>query len=326
MSFLKHFLSNPFRQKRITKNRLRIYGQSVIEIITGKNTAGKYDSLISRLTASYIDFFGHVSGELTDMAIQKAKTLIVDNIILQFEQKVHQDYFVIGSKYEKDSPEFIEFFPNGLSEYDKITKTDFEAIIARMIAAVTTYQGGVITNEMKEDYQAILDNYVAAHAVQSQKKSDVSTDREEGKVARTKFEDDLFFALLTITAEFVATLNVIKEYFKVNLLFSPAHQSDDEPDDDEFSVVLNPSETKDSGLTNIVGKTARFINVTGARVLIYTVASLDNLDPPADALTLEAEAEVEILLAEIGAADNNYLIIRNLSDEMEAEVIIEWVE
>ena len=326
MSFLIHFLRNPFRQRRITKFRLRVYGQSVIEIITGKNTAGQYNSLITRLTASYIDFFGKISGELTDLAIQKAKTLIVDNIILQFEQKVHQDYFVIGSKYNEDSPEFIEFYPNGMTEYNHINKTNFEMIIARFIAAVTTYQGGVITPDMLSEYEAIRENYVAAHAVQSQKKSDVSSDREGGKVARTKFENDLFFALLTITAEFVETLNVIKEYFQVNLLFRPSDQSDDEPDDDEFSVLLDLSETKDSGLTNIVGKTARFTNVTAARVLIYTLASLDNLDPPDNALTLEAEAEVEIALAEIGDAGNNYLILRNLSDEMEAEVIIEWVE
>jgi hypothetical protein len=326
MSFLKNFLRNPLSQKKITKNRLRIYGQSVIEIITGKNGSGQYDMLISRLTNSYIKFFGKISGELTDLAIQKAKTTIVNNIILQFEQKVHKDYFLIGSKYEEGSPEFIEFFPNGKSEYDGISKTMFESIIIRFIAALTTYQGGVITPALLAEYEAIQDNYVAAHAIQSQKKSDVSTNREEGKVARTTFENDLFFAILNITAEFVETRNVIKEYFKVNLLFSPAHQPDDDTEDEEFSVILATLETKDSGLTNIAGKKARFINVSEAKVLIYTVANLENLDPSPTAITLDPDAEIEILLSELGAPDYPYLILRNLSDELEAEVVIEWVE
>ena len=260
------------------------------------------------------------------MAIQKAKTLIVDNIILQFVQKVHKDYFVIGSKYEKDSPEFIEFFPNGLDEYNDISKTNFEVIIKHFIQCLTTYQGGVITPAMLADYQANSANYESAHAIQSQKKSDVSAARESGKIVRIDFEDDLYFALLSITAEFVTTPTVIKEYFKVNLLYPPSHQPDDDNDEEDFSVILDPLETKDSGLTNIVGKTARFINVSEAKVLIYTVANLDHLDPSPTAITLEPDAEIEILLSEIGASDNPYLILRNMSDEIEAEVVIEWVE
>ena len=51
MSFLIHFLRNPFRQRQ----SLRACNYKVSSRDTGKNTSGQCaDSLISRLTASYI--------------------------------------------------------------------------------------------------------------------------------------------------------------------------------------------------------------------------------------------------------------------------------
>jgi hypothetical protein len=298
----------------------------VIEILTAKNTTGQYDTLISALTNAYIAFFGKLTGEITDLAIQKAKTMIVDNIMRQFEDKVHRDYMVIGSKYYKDTAEFIEFFPNGLDEYSKITKSSFEGIITRFIAALTSHQGGVITALMLADYTAIKNNYVSAHALQSDKKSDVATNRIEGKLKRVDMENELYLALLTITSEFYTTPEVIKEYFKTDLLYPHTHHAEDETEDEEFSVTLEPLQTKDSGLTNITGKKALFTNISEAKAQVYTVASLDDLEPGAMAKTLEPDDELEILISALGDATNPFLIIRNLSDELEAEVVIEWID
>jgi hypothetical protein len=326
MNILKNILRNIFRRKRITKTRLRACGQNHIEVLNGKNDAGQFDTMISQTTDTYIKFFGKLTGEASDLAIQKAKTQIVDSIMLQFEKKVRRDYPLITSKYFNDTPEYTEFFPGGLTEFNRITKEKFEIICNRFLGTLNTYQGGVLTPQMVTDYTAIRDNYVSAHAVQTDKKSDVKTFRLEGKVARLAFENQLYKNLHNLAAMYCETPELVYEFFDTTLLFPHTHHEDDDTIDEEFSVELQTHETKNSGLTNIVGKKARFINLTDAKVLIWTVASLDNLEPSATALTLDADGEVEVLLSELGGPDFPFLILRNLSDELEAEVVIEWVE
>ena len=326
MNILKNILRNIFRRKRITKTRLRVFGQNHIETLNGKNDAGQFDTIITETTDVYIKFFGKLTGEASDLAIQKAKTQIVDTIMMQFEKKVRRDYPLITSKYFNDTPEYTEFFPYGLTEFNRITKEKFEIICNRFLGTLTTYQGGVLTPQMVIDYKAIHDNYVSAHAVQTDKKADVKTFRLEGKEVRIKFENQLYKNLHTLAAMFCENPDMVYEFFDTTLLFPRTQHEDDDNGGDEYSAVLEPSETKDSGLTNIVGKTARFINVGESQVMVYTVASLDNLDPSPTAKTLEPDDEVEIPLSELGAPDFPYLILRNLSDTLEAEVIIEWVE
>ena len=95
--------------------------------------------------------------------------------------------------------------------------------------------------------------------------------------------------------------------------------------DDDFSVKLAANETKNTGLTNIIGKKARFVSMKGGRVKIYTVASLDNLTQSPQSVTLEADGDFVYSMTELGSPTNAYLILCNMTNE-EAEIIIEWVD
>ena len=320
MKILKPVLTNPFRRKRITNKRLRIFTEAVIQVLTEKNDAGQYDTLISALTAVYILFYGKLSTSENELTTQKSKTMVVNNIRRQFELKVHRDQMVVGSKYFKDTPEYAVFFPNGLSEYNQISKLNFEIIMDRFIAAVTTYQGGVITPQMLTDYNAIKTNYIAAFNVQAAKKADVKITKAEANTVRTTLEDQLYFTLLTLTAIFHTDTDVVNSYFDTTLLF-PAHHSEV-----DYIVVVPPHEAKDSGLTNIVGRKARFTNISLARGQVYTSSAIDKLEPNSRAIIVEPEGEQEEFIVDLGDIGDAYIIIRNLSDTDDLEMVIDWID
>jgi len=323
MDLLSNILRNPYRRETITGTRLYNHGINHVEILTGKNGDGQFDSMISETTAVIVDFAENITGEASDIIKQKAKTSILDNTKLQFEMKVHRDYPIIMSKYFKDTTEFKEFFPYGLNEFNKITKEKFTIISGRYLETLTTYQGGLITAQMITDITAIRNNYISARALQTDKKADLKSDRLEAKVDRVPLEDQLFKNIHTLTAMHYQHPELVYEYFDMTLLFPHTHAKA-EP----YTVTVPAGRAVDSGLTNIVGKTARFKNNGVGPIMIYTVADLNHLEPVDShrAFIMQSDEETEKLISDIGSPNDPYLIIRNLSDLTEAVVAIEWVE
>ena len=317
-----HYLKNIFDRDTITNLRLANGGNAHIQILIKKNVNGEYDVIISDTTALHIDLLANITEGLSDINIQKAKTAIVDNIELQFDDKVHRLFPVIMSKYYKDTTEFKEFFPFGLTEYNKIPREQFANISGRFLGTLTTYQGGVITAQMVTDVTAIRNNFIAARNLQEVKKSDVKTDRLEGNVARVPFQNQLYKNFHTLAAKFSDHPELVEEYFDMKLFF-PKSQHGTEP----YTVTVLAGKTADSGLTNIVGKTARFKAIQGP-VMIYTVPDLNHLDPVDSqrAFIMQTDDEAEKLISDIGGLNDPYLVIRNLSDLTEAVVEIEWVD
>ena len=323
MRVLPTYYKNFFHNEKITNLRLGIGGNANIQILILKNNAGEYDTMISDSTAKHIAFVANISGGISDLNTQKAKTSIVNNIITQFEQKVHRDFPVIMSKYYKDTTEYAEFFPFGLTEFNRITKEKFENLCARFLGTLTTYQGGLITAQMVTDITAMHTNFIAAQNLQTQKKADVKTDRIEGNLDRVPFENQLYKNFHTLAAKFSDNPEKVEEFFDMKLFF-PVSKHGEEP----YSVSVDPGKTADSGLTNIVGKTGHFFNNSEGKVEIYTVADLIHLDPlpGQNTLIMDSGEEADAILSDIGASNNPYLIIRNLSDSTVAIVVIELVE
>ncbi len=325
MDILHFILRNIFRNKRITKKRLRVFGLSVINALIAKNTEGQFDTLIAALQAIFAELNKYVVEQDTHLAQQKGRTSFLDGIVTLFEQKIHRDYMVIGSKYYKDKPEYLEFFPLGLDEYNKISREDFEILITRIITGLTTNQGGVLTAQMVTDYTTIKTNYLNGLASQTEKKVTVKSDRDLGNLARVSFEDQLYFTLLTLAAMNFQNPQVVREFFDTSILFPHTHKPMEDNTDDEFSVVVAPEEVKDSGLTNIVGKTARFINNSDGIAQIGTTASLDNMEPQTTFITVLPDDDAEVEIATLHNPTDPFLIIRNLSTTAELELIIEWI-
>ena len=325
MDILKYILRNIFRSKRITKKRLRVFGLSVINALIAKNTEGQYDTLIAALQAIFADLNQYVVGQDTHLAQQKGRTSFLDGIVTLFEQKIHRDYMVISSKFYKDKPEYLEFFPEGLTEFNKISREDFELLISRIIEGLTTYQGGVLTAQMVTDYTTIKTNYLNGLSSQTAKKVTVKSDKDLGNIARVAFEDQLYFTLLTLAALNFQNPQVVREFFDTSILFPHTHKPMEDNTDDEFSVVVAPEEVKDSGLTNIVGKTARFINNSNGIAQIGTTASLDDMEAKPTFITVLPDDEAEVEIATLHNPTDPFLIIRNLSTTDELELIIEWI-
>jgi len=305
------YLRNFYSVEQIIDMRLSLHVQDFLDRIIARNN-GQYDTIISDTTAAYTTFFGYVSGESTDQAIQKGKTLLVDNIVNQFEQKVHRDYSVITTSFYKDTPEYLEFFPHGLTEYNNISRGNTEILMNRLITAITNHQSGGINPAMLLAYQGIRTNYLAAHTAQTSQKSNVSTDKIAGEQARKALEEIMFANIHTLAASFAADISQVKEFFNTSLLYYHGHEGQSELGVPHI-IPLAENEMRNSGLSGIVGLSARIINPGPGKLKVFTVSSLQNITIPSQAVNIDAFGDITVELSKIGdKPDNKYLIIVNL--------------
>jgi len=309
---LIYYLRNFYNSELITSPRFALHVQDFLDRTTSRNLNGQFDIILANTTPAYVNFFNLISGESTDKAIQKGKTMLVDNIVDQFKKKVQRDYPVITSVFYKDTPEYKEFFPNGLTEYDNITRANTEILMNRMIAAITNHQSGGINPTMLAAYNGIRTSYQSSHTAQAGKKSDVTTDKTQGGQARKALEQIMFANIHTLAAQFAADISQVKEFFNTSLLYYVGHEGQSELGVPHI-IPLAENEMRNSGLSGIAGLSARIINPGPGKLKVFTVSSLQNITIPPQAVTIDAFGDITVDLTEIGdKPDNKYLIIVNL--------------
>ena len=107
---------NHFGAKSISDDKLKVFSEDHIQRLTANNEGGVFTTLITETTTAHNQYFGQISSEATSRALQKSHTKMVDDIMVSFKDEVSRREGLIKSLFGKDSSNYIEFFPNGISE------------------------------------------------------------------------------------------------------------------------------------------------------------------------------------------------------------------
>jgi hypothetical protein len=217
---------NFYNDYRITPTYLERHADDVIAKITKGNTGGIFNTVLNPLVAAMIPFKAELGDVDTSVNILLGKTQTVDGFIGNFITFMKDNYINIAGKLNGDkTAAFLEFYPNGKTEYIQITKTKMPTITARLNTAATnnaTALGATLTAQL----QAFKAQWVAVRDKQLEGKATLKSNREERSGARITVENCLLAVVRFVANKYPSDVEKCMTFFNFNLLFGVYHTGD----------------------------------------------------------------------------------------------------
>lgn len=214
---LTTLFKNHFGAKSISDDKLKVFSEDHLQRLTANNDGGVFTTLITETTTVHNQYFGQISSEATNRALQKSQTKVVDDIMASFKDEVSRREGLIKSLFGKNSSTYIEFFPNGVSEYRSAKKANIETLIVRMATVAAKYatQVGEEFVRVFTDFQT---SYTDARSNQMNQKGAVSAIKNNAKSTRAALELQLIKNLHFIAYTFPGDENKCSSFFDQSII------------------------------------------------------------------------------------------------------------
>jgi len=314
------FFDNIFESTQITDVRLTNFAGDSLNRLTVQNTGGAYTSLITLLTPPYNAMQEIISSVDVALGLQKGKTLTLNEFIAYFKKTMSEQQGVIANILGGfATPAFLEFYPNGASEYSGATKTNLPVLIGRINAAATAH-----ATELGPSLTSTLQGFTSAweeiRSQQAQQKGSVESNRTARSQARVDLDTALVTVVHTIGSMFPGDAEQCMSFFDFTLLKRSAQKTQKE--------ILTGSVTSSSTVVAInrtfaaEAKTRITNNSENASLFVY-------LAPAADAVMDGKGQEVKpgksrnFTIDRLGDINDTFLLVHNLSSVNDAGYIVE---
>lgn len=307
---LQTFFKNPFDTDKFGDDNLRKFSEDHLNRTIANNGSEVYTPIITPTTPLVSAFANAIDAENLKAGIQKGGTLNVDNIIEEFKKKVSRREGAVRSAFGDDSSQYLEFFPQGLTEYSNATKANVVTLMTRMKDRSVHYQVE-LGKTLGEEFTDLLDRYNSERTKQLQNFGSVESLRTATSTARAALVAQLGLNLLFIASK--------------NLGF-PA-RLDDFMDQ---SIVRRPSDREDGTLSGMVqggailniesqgiGADTQFtLRNTGVTGLLFALSSAADTMPEGAGLTVAPGEMRQVPASALGPSGNAFLNVQNQSADV----------
>ena len=226
----KMLFGNIFDDERITPNYVARFADDVIAKLTENNATNAYNTVLLPLSTAVTPFRRELGEVDTTLNVQVGKTLTVDTFIATFKIFMNTKYISIAAALDGDkTPAFLEFYPNGKTEYNRVTKTKMPTIMERLRVAARKYDAR-LGAPLSNDLQALQSTWDSLRTSQLQEKAALKTNRADRSVARIAVEMALLKTIHFIADKFPGDVARCKSFFDFNLLFGARHMSLEDPE------------------------------------------------------------------------------------------------
>lgn len=206
-----------FMSPQISRERLRQFAESHIQRLTVNNPGGIYSAILAAITTAYSNFAGNLVDAATLEASSKALTLAKTNAQKAVHDKIRELEPFIDYTFRANRPVYLQFYPQGLTEYDAATNAVFQTIAQRFEAAMNANSGSfspaelAAFNNLMSDYLKAVNNELAAEG-------SVAGERTEITDTRLAMCTQLTTNLLTIALNNVGNEAQAAVYFDQSIL------------------------------------------------------------------------------------------------------------
>jgi hypothetical protein len=314
MTFFEKLFSDFFNSEAITPQRLYDGGQYVLVQLMSKNTGARYDTLISRLTADLDNLEIDLGGVDQGGNLAKDKTVTNDEAQAAFKKTMSDQSGVIANALGGFTSEgYNQFYPKGITEYSKVTKTKMPLLTKRVYDQAVIYatQLGTTLTDLLKSFKAMWTN---SRSVQETQFGVVETAR----IARTKNYTAVSASLIVVTGTLLtiypaesATLN---SYFDFTMFFNTTlHRHVN------FTGTLAAKERRViANLHFLVSEKILSKNTGLASTIKYYIVhnTIDAAGPIFIELTPGTTSDQ--LPLKYGAAGDSYFVVENMDTENEA--------
>jgi hypothetical protein len=228
MMNMETFFKNHFNTKEISDENMRKFAEIHLQRLAAKNGGGEFTTMITDTTTAYTNYFGSITNEDTKFAVQQGLTIAVNNAVENFKKAVSQKEGIVRGNFGKDSREYQEFFPLGITEYSKATLQNVQMLMERFLAAANRYTvqlGGALATE----FQGYLTAFTTARTSQLLKLGEVADAKTDASFKRDDVENELMKNVHLIGAMYVGDINTCMDFFDQSFVRDSSNNDDEEP-------------------------------------------------------------------------------------------------
>jgi hypothetical protein len=224
---METFFKNHFNTDRISDDNIRKFTEIHLQRMVAKNTGGEFTQMITDTTTAYTNYFGSITDEDTKFAVQQGLTVAMNNVVETFKKAVSQKEGIVRGNFGKDSPEYQEFFPLGLTEYSQATLQNVEMLMQRMVTAANAHVG-VLGIPFLTEFQGYLSSFQSARTAQLLKIGEVADSKTDTSFKRDDVENELMKNVHLIGAMYVGDINTCMDFFDQSFVRDSSNSSEEE--------------------------------------------------------------------------------------------------
>jgi hypothetical protein len=310
---------NIFDDKNIINTRLLNFARNAKANLVKQNTATEYDAQITLLTNTIEALEDDLGGIDTGLTVQKGKTRTNNQVLAAFKKTMSdEEPFIARALGGSGTAAYLEFYPNGITEYGNATKTNMPTLTSRINKAATKYttQLGALLSATLQGYAALWE---ASREDQELQKGGVKDGRAERSTTRYDLEIALVKTIHHIAERFAGDVDKCKSFFSFHLLF-PNKRSNVSSFEGSLAIgttkeLLNKTLAEDTEIT---------VTNTGTNApLVIWLAATNTEAPSTQAKTIQPGETLTFTPTQLGSLAHTFLLVKNTSEVNEAKYAVE---
>jgi len=307
---LKRLFKNLLDDEKISIGELTNFSSDGIERLRANNPGGIFTTILTDTEAKH-DAFEDAQGSLdTDQAEREGRTIDMNIVMAAFTKKVRQVEGLISWTYKEKPGIYEEFYPLGLTEYNRMTVEGAEMLITRFVKAVNKHNADLPVSVVT-DFNKVLKDVENSRKEQLKEKGEVGGSADAVRTTKRELGIQWTYNVFTIAREFIDQPQKADVYINQKLLNDAAGQpfelSSGSVDGNSIAVIEFDSELVD----NKTPVTLR--NQSPDATFEFYFAQSAGDEPGTLKALLNPESETIITAAEIGFdSDNRTLLVKNL--------------
>jgi len=316
---LETFFRNHFDTQFISDDKMDLFSQDHIARLKTNNPENIYDTVITNTERAYDDYFSSKTSESVSAAQKEAATVNVEKYAKEFADLISMKEGIIRGTWGKESAQYQEFYPHGITEYTKAIRATMNELMDRYLQAATKYAAELPANFI-DLFTAIINNYKTSRDLQLGKMGDVSGDKLETAQNRDILETQLMSNVLVIANNNIGNTDVMKVYFTQHYIErSGRSQGDPLAPEEYITGTVAAGEKSEILHGGFSGDTEFIFKNTGETTLRFYTANLPDDHVPGTVLEVAAGEQTTALASSLGSEENLFLMVYNIDTENEGE-------
>ena len=180
MKTINSFFKVSFNSREIGEQNLLHFTYDHLQNLIQRNNNSKYDQMISNTSMLYYELLDSIKQNDTIKNTKVEQTKMVDNIIVEIKECIRKLEGLIRCLFSKKSETYEELFPNGLSEYCRLNRSNIESIMIRVRVFLKKYPDD-ISEVISEKIKKLHTLYQQCRKEQLKKKSKLKNHNNEKK-------------------------------------------------------------------------------------------------------------------------------------------------
>ncbi len=263
-----------FLSSKISRERLKDFTESHILNLTAHNPGGIFTAILTAVTTAYNNYYGDLSSEAVNLAVQEGKTIAMNESRVALEKQLSDNEKLVAYTYRNDKNTYEEFYPLGITEYNQADLGTFDTITERYKTVLASHAGD-FTAGFVTDYNTARATFKTNRDAQVTAIGNVTNERSDMNTTRPALAQQLTTNLLTIALQYLGDESKSDVYFNQAILNAAFNESQT-----KVETTIDPGQTMNVFDNITKPEVQLMVENTGTEVLYLHFMATDTTPVP----------------------------------------------